>query len=431
MANDTDAFISYAHVDQEWVRVLAENLHQSGVDLFYDEWEIGAGDVLVHKLDQGILNTRNGVIVVSPTALSRPWVQEEYAAMMTRAVAGKQRVIPVLLKDAEMPPFLAARVYVDFRNADGPVYRQRVEELVRALKGERRGPPPRDGGPLKPPPGTGFVAEGKRTGRLTIGTEETVLTYESGEVRGPIAAIEAGLEQLLWEQQRAYRRPGGLIVRDGDDRGIGPVLDQLGQKLGAAFLPKEVAAQLEAEIDEAVRRNAALELALDLADGLADLPWEGLRLPGVIGQPLALHPRVDLYRHVTLKGSSLAVSIPGPLRILVAIGSPEAQNARGELLDMEKELEIILDAIEPARLSGRAMIRVLERGSVEAIGDALKQQRYHVLYVSCHAAPGRLMLEDVDGATDEGDRGAVLGRGPASRPGGAAGRPGRLLHCTG
>ena len=37
------------------------------------------------------------------------------------------------------------------------------------------------------------------------------------------------------------------------------------------------------------------------------------------------------------------------------------------------------------------MIRVLERGSVEAIGDALRQQRYHVLYVSCHAAPGRLM----------------------------------------
>jgi TIR domain len=47
------AFISYSHADREWVRVLAENLHQSGIDLIYDEWEIGAGDVLVHKLDQG------------------------------------------------------------------------------------------------------------------------------------------------------------------------------------------------------------------------------------------------------------------------------------------------------------------------------------------------------------------------------------------
>jgi hypothetical protein len=120
MPDDTDVFISYAHADQEWVRVLAENLHQSGLNVFYDEWEIGAGDVLVHKLDAGILSTRNGIVVVSPTALSRPWVQEEYAAMLTRAVAGKQRLIPVVLKDAEMPPMMAARVWVDFRNADGP-----------------------------------------------------------------------------------------------------------------------------------------------------------------------------------------------------------------------------------------------------------------------------------------------------------------------
>jgi hypothetical protein len=194
VTNDTHAFISYAHADQEWVRVLAENLHQSGVDLFYDEWEIGAGDVLVHKLDQGILTTRNEVIVVSPTALSRPWVREEYAAMMTRAVAGKQRIIPVLLKDAELPPFLAARVYVDFRNADGPVYFQRVEELVRALKGERRGPPPRDGGPLKPPPGTGFRPEGKIAAGLRIGEGEAILSAEGGETRAPISRLDASLE---------------------------------------------------------------------------------------------------------------------------------------------------------------------------------------------------------------------------------------------
>jgi hypothetical protein len=62
--------------------------------------------------------------------------------MITRAVAAKQRLIPVLLKDAELPPLLASRVYVDFRQVDGPLYDQRLKELVAALKGERRGPPP-------------------------------------------------------------------------------------------------------------------------------------------------------------------------------------------------------------------------------------------------------------------------------------------------
>jgi TIR domain len=66
----------------------------AGLDLFFDEWEIGPGDVLVHKLDEGILTSHNGILVVSAESLSRP-LQQEYAAMMTRVVAGKQNLIPV------------------------------------------------------------------------------------------------------------------------------------------------------------------------------------------------------------------------------------------------------------------------------------------------------------------------------------------------
>ena len=143
MAERFDVFLSYAHADREWTRILAENLHQAGLNVFYDEWEIGPGDVLVHKIDAGILNARNGAVVVTPEALSRPWVVEEYAAMMNRAVEGKQRIIPLLLVDAEMPPMLASRLWIDFRNADGPAYDAKVQELISALKGERPGPPSR------------------------------------------------------------------------------------------------------------------------------------------------------------------------------------------------------------------------------------------------------------------------------------------------
>ena len=135
-----DVFISYGTPDQVWVRSLAEHLYRAGLEVFYDEWEIGPGDVLVHKLDEGIRTSRNGVLVVSPIALSRPWVTQEYAAMLTRAVAGQQRLIPVLFGEAELPPFLAARLWVDFRGVDGPEYDRLVNRLVAALRGER---PPR------------------------------------------------------------------------------------------------------------------------------------------------------------------------------------------------------------------------------------------------------------------------------------------------
>jgi hypothetical protein len=110
-----EVFISYGHDDAAWVRTLAENLERGGVRTFFDEWEVGPGDVLVHRLEDGLRNSRNGIVVVSPASVQRPWVQEEYATMVRRAVAGIQRLIPVLLGEVELPEFAANRIWVDFR----------------------------------------------------------------------------------------------------------------------------------------------------------------------------------------------------------------------------------------------------------------------------------------------------------------------------
>jgi TIR domain-containing protein len=155
MESSFDVFVSYGRQDGDWVRVLADNLYRTGFEVFFDEWEVGGGDVLVHRLETGIRAASNGVLVVSPVSVARPWVLEEYAAMLTRAVAGQQRLIPVLLGEAELPPFLASRVWVDFRDAVGPEYEQRFAELVRALRGERGRRPPRDGRVVLPPSSSG------------------------------------------------------------------------------------------------------------------------------------------------------------------------------------------------------------------------------------------------------------------------------------
>lgn len=101
-----DVFVSYGHGDRPWVRVIAENLERAGLHVLYDEWDILAGDVLVHRLDTGIRESRAGILVVSPHALSQPWVAAEYGAMLSQAVDGGQRLISVLLADADLPPFL-------------------------------------------------------------------------------------------------------------------------------------------------------------------------------------------------------------------------------------------------------------------------------------------------------------------------------------
>jgi|SRR5215218_4785723 len=144
MSNAFDVFISYSHQDAAWTHTLADDLHRAGLDVFLDKWEIAPGDVVVHQLEQGLLASQNGVLVVSPASVSRPWVQQEYAVMVERAVAGKQRLIPVLLGEVEVPPFAAIRLWVDFRGVDGLEYNRRVDQLVAALRGERPQRPARD-----------------------------------------------------------------------------------------------------------------------------------------------------------------------------------------------------------------------------------------------------------------------------------------------
>jgi len=404
MADDAgawDVFVSYCHDDGDWVRVLAENLHQSGLRVFFDKWEIRAGDVLVQRLEAGLRDSRAGILVVSPAALARRWVRAEYAVLVTRAIEHDVPLVPVLLRDAELPPFLATRVWIDFRSADGPDYLARVAELARVLKGERRGPPARTGAPALPP-GSGFLAAGPRPCQLAIAPERTGFSQAGG---GAIVAAPSGSVAALAElagrfaSQRAglgpAREAGGVAAANA---GQDALLHEMGLALAAAFLPPAVAAALTAAIEEAVRLGSPLELALELAEPLAELPWETLCLPGL--GPLALHPRVSLFRRTATGGPAPALAVPGPLRILVAIGSPEVQNTGNDLLDMETELGRILDATDAPRQQGRAWVRILENGSVTDIHQALSERRYHILHLSCHALPGALILETADGAED-------------------------------
>ncbi len=166
-------------------------------------------------------------------------------------------------------------------------------------------------------------------------------------------------------------------------------------------------AALAGRVAEAASLNEVLELGLAVTDhALADLPWETLQVPepsGDIaeagGSPLALHRNVALYRQLGGPGTSPAHMVKGPLRLLVAIASPEAGG--GELLDYEDELARIVAAVESAR-KGQAYVRVLNEGSLAAVSAALREdpEGFHVLHLSCHARPGELILETADGEAD-------------------------------
>jgi tetratricopeptide (TPR) repeat protein len=402
-------FISYAHADHaDWTAKLAADLEQDGFTVFFDRWDIAPGDPLVRRLDEALSSASAGLIVFGRSTGASRWVYTEYSALVQRMEDDEARLIPVLLDDVPLPPILGTRVCADFRYCDSERrYRDCLAQLEQALRGER--PPRSEGGnaPRFPEP-LGLRPEGPRRVTLAINQEQVRIQYGRKEAVLPYDGPGHRVQERLWHVERTRRRLAATTLRPDpagsavSEPGLPDLLLRLGQAMGEQFLGGPVGEVLEAELKDADRQNAALQIALEVCDDreLRALPWETLCLKGH-DQPLILHSRTQMYRFLPGPGSTPAISVPGPLRVLAVIASPE--QGRGEMLDYEAELDRILQAVDRARRQERALVRVLDWGSAAAIRTALLEARYHILHISCQARPGVLMLETEDGNPDPVD----------------------------
>jgi tetratricopeptide (TPR) repeat protein len=237
---------------------------------------------------------------------------------------------------------------------------------------------------------------------LPIAPVRVTLTVEDSRVRlrGPgvdVAAEHRGVGVRLADRVLKIRRHRAVAsARDSvtasepKEVPAGDVaLGGVGALLAKSFLPDGLAAKLGEILQAAERVHQPVVFGID-AGGLGGLPWETLPDP-LSGRPLALCSLVNVYRaHPTAPPTPVAI----PLRILVAIASPETGG--GELLDYERELRNVLVAVRGARQAD-ARVRVVPFASTATIRAALLQEPVHVLHLTGHGAPGRLLLEDEDG----------------------------------
>jgi hypothetical protein len=91
-----DVFISHASEDKnDVVRPLAHALQNAGLRVWYDEFELRIGDSLRRRIDQGLANSRFGVIVLSRAFFGKGWPNYELDGLVTRAVTGDQVLLPI------------------------------------------------------------------------------------------------------------------------------------------------------------------------------------------------------------------------------------------------------------------------------------------------------------------------------------------------
>lgn len=113
------AFISHNKADKDFARQIGVFLCRNGTDVWFDEWDMFAGDPIIDSIEQGLDRSDIFVLVISPASLQSNWVREEIrAALMRKIQRGTIRVIPLLKARVDrLPPFIEGLKYINFRDA--------------------------------------------------------------------------------------------------------------------------------------------------------------------------------------------------------------------------------------------------------------------------------------------------------------------------
>ena len=127
-----DVFISHASEDKnDFVRPLAAELEKSGLATWFDETTLTVGDRLRAKIDEGLSQSRYGVVILSKHFFAKNWPQNELEGLMAREISGNKVILPVWHNISreeveERSPILAGRLAA--RSEEG------LEVTVRKLR---------------------------------------------------------------------------------------------------------------------------------------------------------------------------------------------------------------------------------------------------------------------------------------------------------
>src|SRR5271165_130016 len=107
-------FVSHSHADNEFSRRLVQSLTDAGLDVWYDEQNLGAGH-LAEIIERELSSADSYIIVLSPHAMASPWVQDERQAAWDLRREGKiHYFVPVVAEECEIPLLLRGMHRIEF-----------------------------------------------------------------------------------------------------------------------------------------------------------------------------------------------------------------------------------------------------------------------------------------------------------------------------
>ena len=133
-----DVFICHASEDKKIVvEPLVSALESAGVSVWYDKANIGWGDSLTGKINEGLASSKYVMVIISTSFVAKNWPQKELNSALNREINdGKTSVLPLIVgSDAEITalqsklPLQADKLHLRWSSDPTPI----VDELKKLL----------------------------------------------------------------------------------------------------------------------------------------------------------------------------------------------------------------------------------------------------------------------------------------------------------
>ena len=277
-ATSPKVYLAHANEDKAMVRPVAEYLMAHGVETWFDEWDVEAGESLRQAMEGGLGRMTHFVVVLTPISITKPWVAREIDVGLTRLVGGISRMVPlrVGVEVGELSPFLQTLLCPTF----DPASVVDLKELVDRLHGASRKPALGEAPRYVQPAASGLAgwsAAAIAVGRHIVETSANAMVSDPIVTLGDLGeALELGSDDL---RIAVLDLADAGALRELSARGHYVPEPALFVEFDEAFMPFSPAADARTLANRMLAEDAR---AVDTAALAKALEWEPRRMNSAI-----------------------------------------------------------------------------------------------------------------------------------------------------
>jgi TIR domain len=123
-------FISYSHSDKDWAEKFAETMIKSGMNVWFDQFNVKAGEPLSDAIEKGLRESDVVVLLISPENINRPNLFFELGASLSM----NKTIVPVVPEnlDSHSLPLPLQRIKFIVRASPEETAKKLASELAKA-----------------------------------------------------------------------------------------------------------------------------------------------------------------------------------------------------------------------------------------------------------------------------------------------------------